>query len=374
MEVHRLDVGSSRDVDRYINFPFELYRGHPLWVPPLVTSARAQLDPARNPFFAHSEAAFFLVLRGEEVAGRIAVLDNRRYNDYRGERTALFWDYDLVDDRAVSEALFDAAFDWARARGLEMMWGPKGFSALDGRGALVEGFDHRPAMGILYNYPYYGQLIEDAGFTKDIDLYSYHIDRTFELPGRVLELAERIKRRRGFRAARIRSKSDLRAYVPSVAAAYNEAFRELAGFVPITKAEAAEVGDRILAVGDPTMIKVLLKGEDVVGFIIAYPDLSAALQRCRGRIWPTGWVHLALEARRTQWVNFNGLAILEGYRGLGGNAVLLAEIYDTLADRTQFQHADLVQVQDANERMQREMHALGVVPYKRHRVYTRSLL
>jgi hypothetical protein len=374
MQIRRLDLASPRDIDRYIFLPFGLYRDEPLWVPPFAGEARAAIDPARNPFFAHSEAAFFLAERAREVVGRIAVLENRRYNAYRGEKTALFWDFDVVNDASVSRALFEAAFDWARGRGLEQMWGPKGFSALDGRGVLVEGFEHRPAMGILYNYPYYAELIEDAGFTKDIDLFSYHIDRSFQLPARVLDLAERIRRRRGFRTARIRTKAELRSYVPSVAAAYNEAFGELAGFVPINDAEAAAVGERILAVGDPTMIKVLLKGEKVVGFIIAYPDLSAGIQRCRGRIWPTGWFHLMRESRRTEWVNFNGIAILEGYRGLGGNAILLAEMHDTFADRTRFQHADLVQVQDANERMQREMRSLGIEPYKRHRIYTRSLM
>lgn len=373
MGVHRLDLASRRDVDRYLSFPFDLYRDELLWVPPLLGDARAQLDPARNPFFAHSEAAFFVATQGNDVVGRIAVLENRRYNEYRGERTAFFWDLELVNDRQVASGLFDSAFDWARGRGLETMWGPKGFSALDGRGTLVEGFEHRPAMGILYNFPYYGDLIEELGFTKDVDLFSYTIDRTFQLPDRVLELGERVKRRRGFHAARLRSKSELRALVPRVAAAYNQAFRELAGFAPITDAEAAAVGERILAVGDPSMIKVLLKADEVVGFIIAYPDVSAAIQQCRGRMWPTGWFHLAREFRRTRWVNFNGMAILEGYRGLGGNAVLIAEMYDTLIGRSQFQHAELVQVQDANARMQREMRALGVEPYKRHRVYCRSL-
>jgi hypothetical protein len=374
MVVRRLDLASRGDVRRYITVPFGLYRDDPLWVPPFLGEARAQLDPVRNPFFAHSEAAFFLAMHGTDVVGRIAVLENVRYNEYLDVSTAFFWDFDSIDDRQVARSLFDAAFGWARARGLETMWGPKGFSALDGRGALVEGFEHRPAMGIPYNFPYYGGLIEDSGFTKDIDLFSYHIDRGFQLPERVLELGRRVGRRRGFRTARIRSKSELRALVPRVAAAYNQAFSELSGFVPITETEAAAVGERILAVSDPTMIKVLLKADDVVGFVIAYPDLSAAIQRCQGRVWPTGWFHLRREFRRTKWINFNGMAILEGYRGLGGNAVLIAEMYDTLIERPRFQHADLVQVQDANARMQREMRALGIEPYKRHRVYQRSLL
>ena len=373
MRVHRLDTTARRDIRRYIGFPFELYRDCPLWVPPFVDEVRSQLDRSTNPFFSHSDAAFFLALEGGEVVGRIAVLDNARYNQFRDERTALFWHYDVINDRQASRALFDAAFEWARGRGLDTMWGPKGFTALDGRGLLVEGFEHRPAMGITYNYPYYAELLEDAGFTKDIDLLSYYIDRSFRMPERFLEIAEKVKRRRGFRTARLRTRSELRAIVPRVAAAYNHAFRELKGFVPITEAEARAVGERILSVGDPTMIKVLLKGDEVVGFVIAYPDLSAAIQRCRGRMWPTGWLHLMREFRRTRWLNFNGMAILEDYRGLGGNAVLYSELHDTLIARTQYQRADLVQVQDVNARMLRELEPLGVRPHKRHRVYRRPL-
>jgi hypothetical protein len=190
MDIHRLDLTNRRDVRRYIEFPFHLYRESKLWVPPFVNDVRAQLDPNHHPFYEHSEAAFFLALEGDEVVGRIAVLDNARYNEYKGERTAFFYHFDVVHDRAVSRALFDAAFDWARGRCLDLMWGPKGFTALDGRGLLVEGFEHRPAMGIAYNYPYYGELVEDAGFEKQLDFLSAYIDRQMGIPSRVFEVGE----------------------------------------------------------------------------------------------------------------------------------------------------------------------------------------
>ena len=373
MEIHRLDPSSRRDVRRYIEFPFRLYRESPLWVPPFVDEVRTQLDPNRHPFYAHSEAAFFMAVEGDEVVGRVAVLDNRRYNEYQGERTAFFYHFEAVNDRAVSRALFDAAFDWARSRGLERMWGPKGFAAGDGQGVLVEGFEHRPAMGIAYNYPYYADLLEEAGFEKRLDFISAYLDRRISLPKRFLELAEKIKQRRGFRVVSFRNKAELRSMIPRVAAIYNEAFAEVQGFVPITEEEAQVFAKRVLAVADPTLIKVLMKGEEVVGFILAYPDVSAAIQRCRGRLWPTGWYHLMREFKRTQWLNFNGVGILERHRGVGGNALLYAEMYHTLVDRTQYQYADLVQIQETNWRMVQELEALGVKPYKRHRIYQRSL-
>jgi hypothetical protein len=373
MHIHRLDPTDRRDVRRYIEFPFRLYRKSPLWVPPFVNEVRTQLDPRRHPFYQHSEAAFFLALEGDEVVGRIAVLDNARYNQYRGERTAFFYHFDAMNDRAVSRAIFDAAFDWARGRGLELIWGPKGFMAADGQGLLIEGFEHRPALGIAYNYPYYSELVEDAGFKKQLDFVSCYLDRQMSIPSRFLEVAEKVKKRRGFRTVRFRTKAELRAMVPRVTAAYNSAFVKVQGYVPITEAEAKAIGDRILAVADPALITLLMKGDEIVGFVLAYPDLSVAIQRCRGRLWPTGWYHLLRESKRTRWLNFNGAAILETHRGLGGNALLYAELYHTLIGRAQYQYADLVQVQETNTRMIQELEALEVKPYKKHRLYRRSL-
>jgi hypothetical protein len=369
MHIHRLDPTDRRDVRRYIDFPFRLYRESELWVPPFVSEARAQLDPARHPFYEHSEAAFFLALEREEVMGRIAVLDNARYNEYHGKRTAFFCHFDVVNDRSVSRALFDAVFDWAQGRGLDGVWGPQGLVSADGKGLLVEGFEHRPALGIAYNYPYYGDLVEDAGFEKQLDLISCYIDREMSIPPRVLDVAEKVKERRGFRVLRFRNKAELRAMIPRVTAVYNSSFVEVQGYVPITEAEAKVVAERILAVADPSLITVLMKGDEIAGFVLAYPDLSAAIRRCGGRLWPTGRYHLMREFKRTRWLNFNGGGILERYRGLGGNALLYSELYHTIIDRPQYHCADLVQVQESNMRMIRELEAMRVKPYKRHRVY-----
>jgi hypothetical protein len=161
VRIYRLDPSDRRDVNRYVELPFRLYRENPLWVPPFVDEVRTQLDSNRHPFYQHSTAAFFLALEGNKVVGRIAVMDNARYNQHHQdkERTAFFYHFDCVEDLAVSRALFDAAFDWAHGRGLELMWGPKGFLVIDGQGVLVKGFEHRPALGIPYNYPYYGRLL-----------------------------------------------------------------------------------------------------------------------------------------------------------------------------------------------------------------------
>jgi hypothetical protein len=373
MRVHRVDQDSRRDIRQFVQFPFRLYAGHPQWVPPFVHEARAELDRRRHPFYQHSEAAFFLALSEGSVLGRLAVLDNRRYNEHHGDRTAWFYHFDAVDDRAVARALFDAGFDWARRRGLERIWGPKGFAHTDGQGVLIEGFEHRPAIGIPYNYAYYPALIEDAGLEGGLGFISWYMDRQIVLPERFLEVAEKVKERRGYRSLVHDSKDQLWPYLPQVRSVYNDAFKGVQGFVPVSEAEALAMGKRILSIADPELISLLFQGEELIGFVLAYPDISAALQRCRGRLWPVGWLHLLREFRRTRWININGMGILEKHRGLGGNALLYAELHRILVDHPQYDFADLVQIQETNLYIFQEMEALGVRAWKRHRMFQQSL-
>jgi hypothetical protein len=373
MRIDRLDLASRREVRRYLGLPFHLYRNCPQWVPPFAHEARGQLDPARHPFYEHSHAAFFLASVGAEVVGRIAVLENTRHNAHHGTRTAFFYQFEAIDDSAVARSLVDAACEWARKRGLDRLWGPKGFSHLDGQGVLVEGFEHRPAMGVPYNYPYYDALLKDAGLTKALDFVSWRMDRSYVFPERILEIAEKIRERRGLRSVVFRSKQELVALIPRVIAVYNESFVEVQGFTPISDREAEAIGRRIFGVADPELISILMNGEEPVGFVLAYPDLSAAVQRCRGRIWPIGWLYLMREFKRTRWINMNGAAILPSYRGLGGNALLYAELYRILNHHPQYDFADLVQVQETNTRMMQELAAMQAPACKRHRVYEREV-
>jgi hypothetical protein len=72
----------------------------------------------KHPFFNHSEAEFFIAEEGKKVLGRIAALNNKRANQFRGTRTAFFSFFEVVEDENVALELFQVAFDWARSLGL----------------------------------------------------------------------------------------------------------------------------------------------------------------------------------------------------------------------------------------------------------------
>ena len=373
MRIIPFGPADRHQVARFLELPFHLYREVPQWVPPLRFEARRMLDPRRNPFFQHSEAGLFIATSGDgELLGRLAVLENRRFNDYNQEKTAFFYLFECVNDRQVSTGLFETGYAWARERGLNRMLGPKGFSALDGMGLLVRGFEHRPAFGIPYNLEYYGQLLEDAGFEKQGDVVSGYLSAGVEFPEQIHRLAERVQKRRGLHIARYNTRRDLRRLTPKLKSMYNSALGGTSGNVPLTDEEAEAIADQLLWFADPRLIKVVMKQDEPVGFLFAYPDISAAVQRSRGRLYPFGWMDILLELRRTRWVNVNGAGMIEGYRGLGGTALLFSEMYRSVLEGG-FEHADLVQIGVENSNMQRELRKLGIEFYKTHRLYEREL-
>jgi len=373
MQLRIVNPASASDVRAFLDLPSRLYADCPQWVPPLAMNARRWFDRRRNPFYSHSEAAFFLARSDDGLpVGRLAVLDNANHNRYHDSHTAFFYLFECEQDQGTAHALFEAACSWARARGLDQLVGPRGFSAMDGAGLLVEGFEHRPAFGIPYNLPYYHELVEAESFVLQRDMLSGYLDRSLDFPERIHRLARKVAERRGLEISRFKNRRDLRKIVPQIRALYNGALADMPDNAPLTEQEANGIAQQMLWFADPSIIKIVRKDDMPVGFIFAYPDISAAVQRTQGRLLPFGWIDLLLELRRTKWVNLNGAGIVAEQRGLGSTAILISEIANDLLN-SRYDFADLVQIRADNDKMLREVSQFGVKFYKRHRLYRKEL-
>ena len=378
MNILQIDLSDKKQVKDFLDLPFHIYEDIPQWVPPLRMDDRLRLNPKRYPFYKHSQAAFFIAYEGTRAIGRIAVLDNCLYNEFNHEETAFFYLFECENNPAASDGLFEAAFAWARARGLTQILGPKGFTVLDGFGLLVKGFEHRPAFGLPYNPPYYPVLVKAAGFQAERDAVSGYLGADIQFPARIHELAERLAKRRGLRIARYHTRNDLHAFIPKMKELYNSALRGTGGNAPLTDDEIKMMASQLLWFSDPRLLKVVMKVEDSsneepVGFLMAYPDISAALQKTKGRIFPFGWISLLREFKRTDWLNINGAGLLPEYRGSGGTAILYNELFKSVVETGQFRHAEIVQIGLENENMLRDLENFGANLYKMHRTYLRAL-
>jgi hypothetical protein len=371
LRVVKVDTDSRRDVNHFIELPFRLYRDCPQWVPPLVDDVMLQLNRHKYPFYEHSDADFFLAQRDGQIVGRIGVLENRRYNEYRKSHTAFFYHFEADNDPEVAPALFHTIEEWARSRGLTKIVGSKGFLQADGMGILVEGFEHHPAVDIPYHLPYYGSLIEAAGYTRQRDFLSAYLPGNTQLPPRLHEIAEKMKERRGFAIKTFQNKRELTAMIPQIVQTYNDTFTDNWEFAPITDSEAKVIGERLLMIADPKLIKLVMKGDKIAGFLFGFPDISDGIRRSGGRLWPFGWFWILRDFKRTKWINLNGAGILAPYRGLGVNAILYVEMEKTLHDGG-FAHADLVQMEEHVLTIN-DTQTLGGTMYKKHRIYEKDL-
>ena len=372
--IQEIDTQSKAQVRRFTDIPFRLYAVHPQWVPPLLMDVRTMLNRQKHPFYEHSAADFFVAVRDGRDVGRIAALENTRFNATHGTRQAQFYLFECEDDQEAAAALFDRVFEWARGRGLDHVVGPKGFGVLDGYGLLVEGYEHRQMMTMMnYNYEYYPRLVEALGFEKEVDFVSCYIKaEDFRLPERIHRIAERVKRRGSLSVKRFRTKRELIKWTGRIGVTYNRAFVDNWEYYPLTEREIDFLVSNLVTVANPRLIKIITHGEDVVGFLFGFPDVSAALQRARGCLTPWGLADLLLELRRTQWVAINGAGILPEFQGRGGNTLLYTEMENTIREFG-YQHADLTQVAETAVQMRSDLVNLGGKPYKNHRVYVRGI-
>jgi hypothetical protein len=380
MHTIQLDLDGRRQVDDFLRLPFSIYEDISQWVPPLQMDERLRLNQKRFPFYRHSRAAFFLAYEGTRPIGRLAVLNNHRYNKHNQTKTAFFYLFECENNLDAATALFSCAFEWACSRGLTTIIGPRGFTPLDGFGLLVKGFEHRPAFGLPYNPAYYVDLVEAQGFLKEEEIVSGYLGPNIQFPARVHQLAERLAQRRGLHILHCNTRADLRKLVPHFKELYNDSLAQTEGMVPLTEAEMDSLAKQLIWLADPKLVKLVMKNEDpfqgkgkAVGFLLAYPDISRALQKTRGRLFPFGWMTLLLELRRTDWININGAGLLPEYRGSGGTAILYSEMFKSVTENPPYRHAEVVQIGTENENMQREMENFGIDFYKMHRTYFKEL-
>ncbi|MCB2179706.1 GNAT family N-acetyltransferase [bacterium] len=374
MQTRLIDTSSKTDVNRWVDFPYWLYENHPYWVPLLKSGARRLLDKNKHPYYRHSEADFFVVEHQGEVIARICAMENTLYNQYQDEKAAFIGYFDVVEDQEAAKILLDRVEAWAADRGLDSIYGPKGMMGAFAGGVLVEGFEFRAALDVPYNYPYYDDYLQALGYQPFRDTLSGFIHRKAEnnVPERVLRIAERMAQRGGFYARHFKSKQELREIVPRIADLHRRAFVEIPGYYPITDAEFDWLADELIQIADPNFITLVMKGDDIVGFVFAYPDISGGLQKAKGSLFPFGWWHILQARKKTDWVILNGVGILPEFQGRGANAVMYTELARTIT-ASQFWHADLVQVGTENYRSMNDQLAFGITWTKKHRVYHKKL-
>lgn len=357
-------------VGEFVELPHRLYQGVPQWVPFMKVDVRNMLDPKKHPFYEHSEAQAFIAVRNGQTVGRIAMMENKLYNQVQNKKVASFNLLESENDIEVIKALFETGKEWASKRGLTRIVGPKPFGLGDGYGILVDGFDKRQMMIMMnYNLPYLPRLMEEYGFEKEVDFVSCQIEiAKFSMPEKVKRVAERVLEKGTISVRGFRTRSELRMVGKEIGEIYNKVFVKNWEYYPYTKREIETAIENVILFADPKMIKVLMDGDNIIGFLFAFPDVSRAIQRHKGQLNPLSILALLQESRRADMVSVNGMGIMEEYHGRGGNALLYYEMEKTVKSKN-FKYAEFTQVAESAEQMRKDLITLGGAEVKNHRVY-----
>jgi GNAT superfamily N-acetyltransferase len=357
----------------FLELPFVIYKHSSHYVPWFTRSLK-KIIRGQHPFFEHSEGEFFIARRKDEVIARIALLEPKKFNEYRKRRDGRFYFFETKDDLPAARELFAFAEEWARDRGLQRILGPQGFSGFTGAGILIDGFDETASMTMMnYHLPYYRELLESIGFEKYKDFYSAEIDGgTQGLPQKYRTYADLAMKRGRYESPVLKTRQDLLDVAEQIGRLYNESWGDHAEFCPMTDTEMKELIGELVSATEPSLVKIIKKGEELAGFILAFPDISRSMQRAMGRLNPYTLRDMMKEKKTTRRFLINGIGILPKYQKNGGIAILFNEITKALRDHN-VQRAEMTQIAETTDMMTRSIEKLGARIYKTHRVYMKEL-
>ncbi len=329
MSIEIREVKGKKDLKAFVTFNLELYKDNPYSVPGLISDDMNTLDCQKNPAFDVCEAVYYLAYRDGKIVGRIAGIINHKANEVWNEKQARFGFVDFIDDTEVTDALFAAVEKWAVAKGMDAVHGPLGFTDLDYEGMLVHGFDQISTMSTIYNFPYYPVHMERLGYAKDQDWHEFKIYIPESDPEKHRRIGEIVKKKFGLKIMKFSSVKEIMPYARPLFETLNEAFKPLYGFAPLTDRQIDYYIKQYIPLLRLELVMMVVREEDnaVVGFGVSLPNLSKALQKANGKLFPFGWFHLlkALKSR-PKVIDLYIAGVLPEYQNKGVNALLFNDL------------------------------------------------
>ena len=370
-------VTTRRELQQFVQFYYDLYRGNDHAVPYLYSEEMSVLREDRNPSFECCEAQYFMAFKDDKMVGRVAAIINSRANKRWDRKQVRFSWFDFVDDQEVSAALLKAVEDWGRSKGMTEITGPIGFIDTDREGMLVDGFDKLSTMYINYNYPYYPQHMEQfAGYEKANDWIELRVKVPEVVPDKFAKITEMVRKRYGLRVHKF-SRKELIAdgWGKRIFDLLNETYKDLYGFSQLSNRQIEQLVNDYIKIADLNLVTGVMDGDKLVGFGITFPSFSRALQKTHdGRYLPFGWWHLLkiLKWHKTDTVDLLLIGVLPEYRSKGANALIFDDLIRQF-QRYGFDWAETGPQMESNEGVLSQWQYLESTPHRRHRCYRKLL-
>lgn len=368
-----VEVKGRKALRSFITFPEKLYKDCPNWVPALMGDEYDTFDRKGNGAFEYCDCKCFLAYHGRKIVGRVAAIINNKANELWAGKTVRFGWFDFIEDEDVARALTDAVAVWGKTLGCDTIKGPLGFTDMDKEGLLVEGFDKLSPFTTLYNFPYYDTILKKIGFSKDADWTQTVVKIGPEMPP-MFQLASVIEKRYGLHVIHPKSTRELsEKYGMSMFHMYNDSFSKLFQFTPLTDKQIKRYLQTYVPILSPDFVAVVVNGDDVpVGFAFCVPSLSKAVKKCRGRLFPFGFLRILHALKHNDTLEALMIGVMPEYQGQGANVLMFKYLHDNCL-KYGIKRLILNPELETNFRVQSLFEQYETEPYMRRRAYSKSI-
>jgi len=378
IHTEEIPLGSPR-IRTFAEFPWHLYKNHPLWTPPLrgdllgnrFLGLTGLLTP-EHPYHRYAKVTHFLAWKYGKPVGRISASINKRFNDHYSTHIGFFGFFETIDDYEVARTLLDRARAWVREHGMEILRGPGEYSNAthERQGILIEGFQYPPTIELTHNPPHYSEFLERYGFRKAKDYYAYTLSvQTSTLP-RLARLAEQVRQRRDIETRPLILKN-LLSDVRLIVKIYNESWSQNWGFLPITNKEAIVLANSLRLVVDPGLIRFAFVQGEPAAVLGALPDPNYVLLPRWHWYGDSDIVRVARllwKRRHIPLIRLMFFGIRPKFRKLGIDAILFSEVKKYALSRG-YQKCEASLLLEDNHLVLRSSEFMGARRYKTWRIY-----
>ncbi len=370
------EVTTKRELRAFVDYPNQLYKDVENFVPAFYGDDLQDWDKKKNPAFEYCDAKCFLAYKDSKIVGRIGAILSHAANEKWGTSRMRFSQVDFIDDIEVSSALFAAVEAWAKEKGCNQVHGPLGFCDLDREGMLVEGYDKRSMFITYYNAPYYNEHLEKLGYIKDTDWLEYKIEVPAvdsDVAVLIHRIAERSMSRNGFYPAKLKSRSDYKKYIPQIFKLVNTCYSPLYGVVELNDRQIVKYTKKFVPLINPNYVCFVMdENDEMVAFGVSAPSMAEAMKKCRGKLFPFGFIGVLRALMKNDAVDMFLIAVRPDLQKTGVNAIILDHLIKS-CNRKGIKYAETGPQLETNSKILSQWKSFEKEQHKRRRCYIKTL-
>jgi hypothetical protein len=216
--------------------------------------------------------------------------------------------------------------------------------------------------------------VEKQGYKKDVDYYVYKIDITEQIPEFFKKIHDRAEKKGNYKLLQFQKRKELKPWIKPILQLMNECYTSsnIYGYSPLKEKEMEELAKRYLPIIDPRFVKAVMKGDELIAFVVGIPDMTKGIKKARGRLFPFGFIKILRAAKKTKQLDLLLGGIREKYQGKGLDALMGVNVIIS-AKKAGFEIMDTHHELESNIKVRSTMEKMGGKVYKKFRVYKKKL-